>query len=805
MRRRSQNISKGGKLTAWKLDPGVFVVEVPETGRCISLGQPPDVIKRLQQVGYAGDQGVNTFVLVDSKLQGDSISWSLVEFPILYALYFVTVDHNGKRVPAFHAGVKPLLVGLPDDVRKAMAMIKYGNYGMDDLDELDGLDLPAPTRDALKKEILGLAVGNVIKASEDFIQGVPLEPLANQEKDFSDIGDGIKVGRVGWNTYRFLYGGDEITVDVTLAPGEQFRAPVEYKHLKFPVTNFGVWHTGEYDGMDPYYSCAHTTLIHHYAPVPVDYPSNMTDVLAHNGLSKDSVDTIVVTHNHDDHIGAMVELFRRSHPCHIVTTAPVQYSVVRKLSVLVDLPEDQVRNSFSWTLLPFRADKPFQTEEYNMGGLRVTGHLSCHSVPTTVYTFQINHAGHTFQYGHFLDIVAFKRMATLVKDGWMPKAHMAHLEQVIRKTPYDLIKYDAGCTSDAALPFTVHGQWQDLAGSATPAGRRVFTHANRAQLDPAYQSEGRFVSVGDLDSSMESDQSNTVWLGGEKTATTSFYSTAYRMVRAYFLSIMDTTPTQEQWLLIEHYSAAFATCPKQPDANIGGHLMQQGSESNAVLVIVRGLAEIVAHDAKGAVVFRSKVGDGEVVGDVGVLTGAKRMASIRSLNRLSFLSVPASLFREAAEALGITYAGTFKEKFDRRMRFQQATDISRDVSTLVLNRIAGASHINRVQKGAMLYEEGQKDGQLYIVPGNVTLTTSKGETLVKGPTVVGEAEFFLRKGGKAASRQHGARAESAMEVLVVDAALLEVVPVVVDNLRRLIRHRQHSHYPSLHGINPTAA
>ena len=48
----TQERSATGRIVAHKLDPGVFVVEIPEVGRRVSLGQPPDVIKRLQQAGY---------------------------------------------------------------------------------------------------------------------------------------------------------------------------------------------------------------------------------------------------------------------------------------------------------------------------------------------------------------------------------------------------------------------------------------------------------------------------------------------------------------------------------------------------------------------------------------------------------------------------------------------------------------------------------------------------------------------------------------------------------------------------------
>ncbi|MCZ6729276.1 MAG: cyclic nucleotide-binding domain-containing protein, partial [SAR324 cluster bacterium] len=669
MRRRTQTASAGGKIIAYKLDPGVFVVDVPQTGRRISLGQPPDAVKRFQQVGYAAEEGIDTFLLVDSKTQGDSISWILIEFPVLYALYYIPVEVNGKPIPAFFAGKKPMLIGLENDVRKAMVTIKYGNYGVDSIDEFDALDVPPETRDAMRQEILGLAVGNEVKDSESFLDSVVLDPNPKDEGEFSEIGEGIRVGRIGRNTYRFVYDTDHLDVDVTLLPHESFRSPVEYKHLKFPVTDFGIWHTGEYDGMDPYYSAQHTTLIHRYEPILIDYPSNMTNIINHNGLSKHSINTLVVTHNHDDHIGAVVELFRRSERCHIITTAPVRHSMIKKLAALVDIPEATVADGFTWTLLPFRKDKPYQTEPLNLNGIHITGHLSCHAVPTTIYTFRVNHDGHDYSYGHFLDIVAFRRMEKMVREGWMPAAHLAHLDHLIRGTEYNLIKYDVGCLNDAALPFAVHGQWQDLKGAATERAFRVFTHATKDLLDPAYEEEGRFVAMGDLDSTVRDASGRWMRLGTEKAAVTAFYSRAYQAVLAYFESLFNSAQPPEMVKLMRHYAGAFANCSKQPDPNIGAFLFEQGGESNQVVVIVRGQAEIRQHGENGELLFRSSVGDGEVLGDVGVLANQPRLASVKSLNRLAYVAVPGTLFREAMGALGITYEGHFKELFERRQLF----------------------------------------------------------------------------------------------------------------------------------------
>ncbi len=803
MRRRKQRTSAHGKIIENKLDPGVFVVEFSGSGQKVSVGQPPDAVKRFQQVGYAAENGISIFLLIDSKTQGETISWNLIEFPILYALYFVSVPVDGKMVPAFFAGHRPTIVGLQRDVERAMAMIKYSNYGVDDIGELDGLDIPEATRDALRQEILGLAVGNTIKESNEFIKPVHLEPDPLNEGEFSDLGDGIRIGRIANNVYRFLYDGDELDVDASLIAGEEFRSPIEFAHLRFPVMNFGIWHTGENDGMDPYYSSQHTTIIHKYRPYLIDYPANMTQVINHHGLSGQSLNTIFITHNHDDHMGGLVELVRRATPTQIVTTEPVRLSLVKKLSALLDLPEQTILDSFKWTLLPFREESPFMTEPLNLDGLRVTGHLSCHSVPTTVFTFSLNYTGDIFNYGHFLDITAFRRMEEMVSAGWMPEAHFDYLRHLVKETRYDLIKYDAGCVNDESLPFTVHGQWQDLTDSATPRPFRVFSHANRNLLDLAYEKEGRFVRIGDLDSTVRNDDGKLVRLGAGVGAFTAFYSEARRAVLAYFLSLARSARDPEQVRLMTHYAEAFAICPKQPDTNIGTFLIEQGHPSDGVIVLVKGKAEVVSRGEDGEITYRSIVGDGEVVGDLGVLSGEPRVASIKALNRLSYLFIPDRLFLEAMAAVGINYEADFKEIFERRVFFQSAGAVSRDVPTTILNRIAKRCKVQTAREGDTIVKQGSADDRLLITSGEVDILVGNDRERAEANALVGECEFLLTPAGQVPTRLHEVVAAESMQVLSLPYDVIRGYPVVVDNIRRLIRLRRNNIYRTLPQVDPT--
>jgi CRP-like cAMP-binding protein len=223
-----------------------------------------------------------------------------------------------------------------------------------------------------------------------------------------------------------------------------------------------------------------------------------------------------------------------------------------------------------------------------------------------------------------------------------------------------------------------------------------------------------------------------------------------------------------------------------------------------VIVLVRGRAQILMMDANGQVLFRSNIGDGEVVGDVGVIASRPRSASIKSLNRLSYLMIPDTLFLEAMGALGVLYDGYFKALFQRRLLFQSAYAISQDVSTLVLNRIAKHSRTLTTPRGTRLYSKGRPDGRLLICPRDVELSVGRRKERVTGPSVIGECEFFLDGAERPVPRLHSAMALEDMELLELDMDAVRNVPVIVDNLRHVIQQRRRTLYKGLPQIDPTA-
>jgi hypothetical protein len=140
--------------------------------------------------------------------------------------------------------------------------------------------------------------------------------------------------------------------------------------------------------------------------------------------------------------------------------------------------------------------------------------------------------------------------------------------------------------------------------------------------------------------------------------------------------------------------------------------------------------------------------------------------------------------------LNISYEGVFKQVFERRLMFQSADIAARDVSTIVLNNIGRNSETVQVKKGEELVKEGSIDRWLYILPGSAHIVVNGKKKKIKGPEMIGEREFFLWNEQKNVKRLHSVIVASDMTVLRMRADTIRKVPVIADNIRRIIRSRE---------------
>lgn len=75
----------------------------------------------------------------------------------------------------------------------------------------------------------------------------------------------------------------------------------------------------------------------------------------------------------------------------------------------------------------------------------------------------------------------------------------------------------------------------------------------------------------------------------------------------------------------------------------GDMLFRQGDPSDSAYVIVSGVADVVITTANGPITV-SKVGSGTIIGEIGIITGAPRSASIRAVEEVSALCLRQDIF-----------------------------------------------------------------------------------------------------------------------------------------------------------------
>ena len=117
-----------------KVTNGVFWIDIPEANLYVLCACPADIEKHLTKRGLIipkvkdgiyYESGPNAILLSDVSIQNGSIS-NLAEFPVLQMLY-----KQGMIVPKHpnNTGIKPLLIGLSNQIYAQSQYIYRGNYG----------------------------------------------------------------------------------------------------------------------------------------------------------------------------------------------------------------------------------------------------------------------------------------------------------------------------------------------------------------------------------------------------------------------------------------------------------------------------------------------------------------------------------------------------------------------------------------------------------------------------------------------------------------------------------------------------
>src|SRR5208283_2512231 len=242
-------------MTKTVLANGMSLVEIPETGLSILCGCPENAVKflfkgglirEIERNGVRFETGPNAILLSEMPVQGGRFR-NLSEFPVLQMLY-----RQGMIIPGHpnNTGVRPMIIGMRDQVEAQSRYIYSGNYGLSTVEELEGAGLSRDRAEEFLRMKLWFAFGS-IKRTEELLD------LRVFDGHAIELRDGAFVRRIGQNRYEFLYSGQTASVD--LDPGHpgagDRKLPYELPSRAISRAYFSVVHIGEGDGWDPDKPC----------------------------------------------------------------------------------------------------------------------------------------------------------------------------------------------------------------------------------------------------------------------------------------------------------------------------------------------------------------------------------------------------------------------------------------------------------------------------------------------------------------------------------------------------------------------
>ena len=252
----------------------------------------------------------------------------------------------------------------------------------------------------------------------------------------------------------------------------------------------------------------------------------------------------------------------------------------------------------------------------------------------------------------------------------------------------------------------------------------------------------------------------------------------------------------------------------------GTLLLRQGDPDRDVYLILRGRLGVRAEHADGTSTFLDEVGPGGIVGEMALLTGQPRTATVFAVETSDLARVS----REDFEALAAKHPEALNEFLRRivpRMRGTQLvhllTEIFGRLDRAVMADLAAQLEWVQLQSGGTLFREGDRGDDVFLVShGRLRVVVADGEggervleEIGRGGTV---GDIALLTGEPRAATVHAVRdtyllrlTRAAYDTLLVrhPLAMMEIARRAVSRLRHASRqHMERSSRPVTFAVIP---
>ncbi len=699
------------KITS--LCAGSWLLQVEEIGVAWVFNAVPDVSKFLIQRSLP----VNGIVLTDLRLQ-HGLCCNLIEFPLLHALFNQGMIFRGE---------KPVLVGTTAQLRAARSGFVRSLFGVTSAEEAMRYGLDEAQAQQLMREIRGLSI-NGIRPASAFLRSLRLKPLesnpgAGQASRFR----GLKIHKRDVNVFEVSFGEEREIIDCTIRDGYAYRPPLKIDVKNIPLTLFQVIDTGEEDGFSPR-SCMHTVIQWRDKIICVDLPMNASYLLEKISVSRFEIDAVVFTHCHDDHIGDFAMLLQVARKVKVICPRIVWHTILHKSAAVLSIPVRELQQNFDY--IPVEYDR-----ELNFGGLRIEAHPSIHPVPCAIYRFSAMVRGQWKTYAHMSDILNFTRCKVLVREAVMDRQRYRDYRAFVL-APADIKKVDVGTPNGKEL-VSVHGSWLDFRHDRSE--HLVLGHIQEEVLDPVAR-----ITVGQL---AVAGSSRDLSVEFNYSYLDKYVERAIRLLGDYLFNLLQDELIAGR-VSREALLDSIRLLSNQEIRLIqpGTPFLKAGEEAGYVDLVVSGIASI--WQVRDARVWRlAGVQTGDVIGEMGVLTGQPRNASILAETYLRVLRIPGQLFREELLRLGVVrelaggLGGILPTIWQHRAVLQRYSMLREGVPLFVQNQIAQFARRRSIARGDTVCTEATRNLIIATDPAQLELRNADGQCLELDPAeaVFGEA------------------------------------------------------------------
>ncbi|OIO01311.1 MAG: cyclic nucleotide-binding protein [Desulfovibrionaceae bacterium CG1_02_65_16] len=641
-------------LSKIEVAEGVYYVTAPEADLALLCGCPADSVKHLMKRGLIQSResgrvrfetGPNAILLSDVLIQNGRFT-NLSEFPILHMFY-----RQGRIIPGHpnNTGAKPLLVGSRRQVEAQMEYIFRGNYGLVSEEEIIATGVePALARQMMRLK-LKFAFGK-IRRMDEYLDLVVLE------NEPQEIRGGVMAVRVRPNVFDISYKGETVRVDLNLPPLAQDHPPYALDYHQIRRDYFAVLHSGEGDGWDPNRPAMASILMFQGRVYLIDAGPNIMHSLSALGISVNEIAGVFHTHAHDDHFCGLPDLMRADHRIPYYATPLVRASVMKKLSALSMMHEDEFAHYFDFHDLTMNEWNDIDT-------LEVKPVFSPHPVETTVLFFRtLDRSGYR-TYAHFADIASLKLLRGMITtDDTAPGLSQSFYDAVAADylTPVDLKKLDIG-------GGMIHGDAEDFADDRS--GKIVLAHT-ALPLTNRQKEIGSGAPFGTVDVLVPSHQDYV-------------RSYAFHSLASYFPSV----PSSRLRVLLNNPVDRF-----NPESII----LKAGRRTEFVYLLLTGQVEMIHTNKR---VF-SVLSSGAMLGEVTALSGRAVAETYRAANFVQALRIPLDLY--AAFVKNNNLYEKMACQFDVRSFLYTNRLFGDAMSCARQNAIAAAVAVHRYPAGAVI-------------------------------------------------------------------------------------------------------